>query len=52
VRVFKGRDSMGVRGISSPRATSHFAWPILNHLDATPEERAAYLKRSPRRAAP
>jgi DNA gyrase subunit A len=44
VRVFKGRDSMGVRGISLSGDDSVISMAILRHSDATPEERAAYLK--------
>ena len=45
VRVFKGRDSMGVRGISLGEGDSVIALSILRHVDATPGERIAYLKR-------
>ena len=44
VRVFKGRDSMGVRGISLGEGDSVISLAILRHMDAKPEERAAYLK--------
>jgi len=49
VRVFKGRDSMGVRGIALAEGDSVISLAILNSFDATPAERAAYLKQ--RRAA-
>ncbi len=44
VRVFKGRDSMGVRGIALSRDDSVISLAILESFDATPGERAAYLK--------
>ncbi len=44
VRVFKGRDSMGVRGIALEKGDSVISLAILNSFDATPAERAAYLK--------
>ena len=44
VRVFKGRDSMGVRGIALERGDSVISLAILNAFEATPGERAAYLK--------
>ena len=44
VRVFKGRDSTGVRGISLGTGDEVISLAILKHLDATPEERATYLK--------
>jgi len=44
VRVFKGRDSMGVRGITLAEGDSVISLAILNSFDATPPERAAYLK--------
>lgn len=46
VRVFKGRDSTGVRGINLAKGDTVISLAILHHLDATPDERAAYLKRS------
>ncbi|WP_298358163.1 DNA gyrase subunit A [Rhodoblastus sp.] len=49
VRVFKGRDSMGVRGINLAGGDRVIALSILTHSDATPAERAAFLKM--RRAA-
>ncbi len=49
VRVFKGRDSMGVRGVSLAEGDRVIALSILTHSDATPAERAAFLKM--RRAA-
>ncbi|GHA11147.1 DNA gyrase subunit A [Devosia pacifica] len=46
VRVFKGRDSMGVRGIALASGDTVISMAILNHSDASAEERAAYLKMS------
>jgi DNA gyrase subunit A len=44
VRVFKGRDSMGVRGIALAQGDSVISLAILNAFDANPAERAAFLK--------
>jgi len=44
VRVFKGRDSMGVRGINLAEGDDIISMAILRHVEATAEERAAYLK--------
>ncbi len=44
VRVFKGRDSTGVRGISLAKEDHVISMAILRHVDATAEERAAYIK--------
>jgi DNA gyrase subunit A len=46
VRVFKGRDSDGVRGIALAEGDKVISMSILRHVDATAEERAAYLKRA------
>jgi len=46
VRVFKGRDSTGVRGISLADGDSVISMAVINHFDAASEERAAYLKMS------
>jgi len=46
VRVFKGRDSDGVRGIALAEGDRVISMSILRHVDATAEERAAYLKRA------
>ncbi|MDQ4135890.1 MAG: DNA gyrase subunit A, partial [Pseudomonadota bacterium] len=46
VRVFKGRDSMGVRGINLTEGDSIISLAILRHVEASPAERAAYLKQS------
>jgi DNA gyrase subunit A len=44
VRVFKGRDSTGVRGINLGEGDRVISMTILNAFDATAEERAGYLK--------
>jgi DNA gyrase subunit A len=44
VRVFKGRDSTGVRGINLAKGDSIISMSILRHVDASAEKRAAYLK--------
>ena len=44
VRVFKGRDSTGVRGIRLAEGDSVVSMAVIRHFDATPEERVAYLK--------
>jgi DNA gyrase subunit A len=46
VRVFQGRTSMGVRGISLDNGDKVISQSILRHIDATAEERAAYIKRA------
>ena len=46
VRVFAGRNSVGVRGISLGEGDRIISMAILGHSDATPAERAAYLKRA------
>jgi DNA gyrase subunit A len=46
VRVFKGRDSTGVRGISLGKGDTVISMAILRHIDASADERATYLKRS------
>ncbi|MBB6182039.1 DNA gyrase subunit A [Pseudorhizobium flavum] len=46
VRVFAGRNSIGVRGISLQPADRIISMTIVGHVDAEPWERAAYLKRS------
>ncbi|HEX8808853.1 MAG TPA: DNA gyrase C-terminal beta-propeller domain-containing protein, partial [Xanthobacteraceae bacterium] len=46
VRVFQGRTSMGVRGINLGEGDKVISLSILRHVDATAEERAAYLKRA------
>jgi DNA gyrase subunit A len=44
VRVFKGRDSMGVRGIALGPGDRVIAIAILRHIEASGGERLAYLK--------
>ncbi|MDB5561408.1 MAG: gyrase subunit [Hyphomicrobiales bacterium] len=46
VRVFKGRDSTGVRGISLADGDKVISMAILHHFEASSEERVAYLKMS------
>ena len=46
VRVFQGRTSMGVRGISLAEGDRVISQSILRHLDVSAEERMAYLKRA------
>ncbi|ADO42675.1 DNA gyrase subunit A [Ketogulonicigenium vulgare Y25] len=44
VRVFKGRDSTGVRGIRLQGDDRVVSMDIIKHFEADPAERAAYLK--------
>ncbi len=44
VRVFKGRESTGVRGIRLAEGDRVVSMAIIRHFEATAEERAAYLK--------
>ena len=46
VRVFAGRTSMGVRGINLEEGDKVISLSILRHVEATADERAAYLKRA------
>ena len=46
VRVFAGRSSFGVRGVRLAKGDEVISMSILRHVDATPEEREAYLKAS------
>lgn len=46
VRVFAGRNSVGVRGITLAEGDRIISMTILGHVDADASERAAYLKRS------
>jgi DNA gyrase subunit A len=46
VRLFKGRDSTGVRGIRLDGGDEVISMAILRHAEATPGERAAYLKQA------
>jgi DNA gyrase subunit A len=45
VRVFRGRDSTGVRGIALAKGDEVISMAILRHVEVSPEERAAYFKR-------
>jgi DNA gyrase subunit A len=44
VRVFKGRDSTGVRGINLGAGDEVISMAILLHVEASAEERAGYLR--------
>ena len=44
IRVFAGRTSTGVRGIKIGKGDEVISMSILKHLEATPEERVAYMK--------
>ncbi|MGR3640453.1 DNA gyrase subunit A [Alterinioella nitratireducens] len=44
VRVFKGRDSTGVRGIRLSNGDKVVSMAVIRHFEASAEERAAYLK--------
>ena len=46
VRIFKGRESTGVRGIKLEGEDHVISLAILRHMDATPAERGAYLKQA------
>jgi DNA gyrase subunit A len=46
VRVFQGRTSMGVRGVALEGADRVISLSILRHVEATADERAAYLRRA------
>jgi DNA gyrase subunit A len=46
VRVFQGRTSMGVRGINLAEGDRVISLSILRHVEATADERVAYLKRA------
>jgi len=46
VRVFAGRDSTGVRGIRLAEGDSVISMAILRSVDATADERAAYVKQA------
>ena len=45
VRVFAGRTSTGVRGIKLSEGDEVVSMSMLFHVDATPEERAAFFKK-------
>ncbi|HHY01895.1 MAG TPA: DNA gyrase subunit A [Paracoccus sp.] len=44
VRVFKGRDSTGVRGIRLAPEDRVVSMSVIRHFQASPEERTAYIK--------
>jgi DNA gyrase subunit A len=44
VRVFKGRDSTGVRGVKLADGDRVVSMAVIRHFEASPEERATYLK--------
>ncbi|MGY6706313.1 DNA gyrase subunit A [Roseinatronobacter sp.] len=44
VRVFKGRDSTGVRGVRLGDGDGVVSMAVIRHFEASPEERATYLK--------
>jgi DNA gyrase subunit A len=44
VRVFQGRNSMGVRGIALAEGDKLISLSILRHVETTSDERTAYLK--------
>ncbi|WP_428925229.1 DNA gyrase subunit A [Marinibacterium sp. SX1] len=44
VRVFKGRKSNGVRGIRLSNGDKVVSMAVIRHFEASPDERAAYLK--------
>jgi DNA gyrase subunit A len=44
VRVFAGRKSTGVRGVRLGKGDRVVSMAVIRHFEATPEERAAYLK--------
>jgi len=53
VRVFAGRNSVGVRGVKLAENDALISMSVLGHVEATADERAAYLRMSnaARRAA-
>ncbi len=46
VRVFKGRDSTGVRGVRLQAGDEVISMAVLRRMEATPAERVAYLKQA------
>ncbi len=46
VRLFKGRDSDGVRGVRLSEGDEVISMAILDHVDATADERAAYVRQA------
>ena len=45
VRVFRSRDSTGVRGIRLAESDHVVSMAVIRHFEADPQERAAYLKK-------
>ena len=45
LRVFQSRDSTGVRGINLAEGDEVIGMSVLRHYEATPAQRAAYIKR-------
>ncbi|MDD9900557.1 MAG: DNA gyrase subunit A [Alphaproteobacteria bacterium] len=46
LRVFKSRASTGIRGIKLAKGDEVMSIAVIKHVDATADERAAYLKRA------
>jgi DNA gyrase subunit A len=46
VRVFKGRESPGVRGLKLERTDQVISMAILSHIEASPAERTAYMRQA------
>jgi DNA gyrase subunit A len=44
IRIFSGRNSMGVRGIKLAEGDELISMSIVRHVEASPEERLAYLR--------
>ncbi len=44
IRVFAGRNSVGVRGVRLGENDAVISLSVLRHVEASPEERAAYLR--------
>ena len=44
VRVFKGRDSLGVRGIKLAKEDHVVSMAVVRHVDASADDRTAYFK--------
>nr|WP_255618354.1 DNA gyrase subunit A [Roseibaca sp. Y0-43] len=44
VRVFKGRDSTGVRGVKLGEEDSVVSMAVIRHFETTPEEREAFIR--------
>jgi DNA gyrase subunit A len=46
IRLFKGRDSTGVRGIKLDQGDEVISMAIVDHFESSADERAAYLKQA------